>query len=100
MLARGHEALWDTRPGPGQWSTPAADSHAEAMWELEDTAADVEAEAVISGLRQPLETSGEFRSRVGREPEKLPGPRIFAPADGPAIAQSDTRLQPEPEAEP
>ncbi len=50
-LARGWQALWDTKPDAGEWDTPEADAHAGAMWEIKDTLDDVEAETVVSGLR-------------------------------------------------
>ena len=67
-LARAWETMWAMRPGVEEWMTPEADAHAGAMWELEDTVHDVEAETIVSGLRGPLETLDGFRQRAGRGP--------------------------------
>jgi hypothetical protein len=58
------------------------------MWELEDTLDDVEAETIVAGLREPLETIDEFRRRTAREPRRA--------AD--AAASSGPR-EPSPEAD-
>jgi hypothetical protein len=77
-LARGWQALWDTKPDPEEWDTPEADAHAGAMWELEDTLEDVEAETIVAGLREPLETIDEFRKRTAREPGPVADAAAFS----------------------
>jgi hypothetical protein len=77
-LAHGWQTLWDTKPGVEEWDTPQAGAHAEAMWEIEDTLEDVEAETIVSGLRDPLETIDEFRQRAEREPDQVPGAAAFS----------------------
>jgi hypothetical protein len=77
-LAHGWQALWDTKPGVEEWDTPQAGAHAEAMWEIEDTLEDVEAETIVSGLRDPLETIDEFRQRAEQEPDQVPGAAAFS----------------------
>jgi hypothetical protein len=77
-LARGWQALWDTKPDPEEWYTPEADAHVGAMWELEDTLEDVEAETIVAGLREPLETIDEFRKRTAREPGPVADAAAFS----------------------
>jgi hypothetical protein len=87
-LARGWQALWDTKPDPEEWYTAEADAHVGAMWEIEDTLEDVESETIVAGLREPLETIDEFRKRTAREPGRAPdatafsGPREPSPETG------------------
>jgi hypothetical protein len=89
-LARGWQALWDTKPDPGEWDTPEADAHAGAMWELEDTLEDVEAETIVAGLREPLETIDEFRKRTAREPGPVADAAAFT---GPREASPETDFE-------
>jgi hypothetical protein len=77
-LARGWQALWDAKPGVEEWDTPEAGAHAGAMWEIEDTLEDVEAETIVSGLRDPLETIDEFRQRAEREPDQVADAAAFS----------------------
>ena len=77
-LASGWQALWDTQPDPEEWHTPEAGAHAGAMWEIEDTLDDVEAETIVAGLREPLETSDEFRKRTEREPGPVADAAAFS----------------------
>jgi hypothetical protein len=60
-LARAWETMWAMRPGVEDWTTLEADAHAGTIWELEDTIDDVEAETIVSELREPLETLDQFR---------------------------------------
>jgi hypothetical protein len=77
-LARGWQALWDTKPGAEQWDTPQASAHAAAMQEIEDTIDDLEAKTITTGLREPLETTDEFRKRTSREPGPAAGAATFS----------------------
>ena len=77
-LARGWHALWDTKPDAEEWDTPEAGAHAGAMWEIEDTLDDVEAETIVAGLREPLETIDEFRKRTAREPDRVADAAAFS----------------------
>jgi hypothetical protein len=70
-LARGWQALWDTKPDAGEWDTPEAGDDAGAMREIEDTLDDVEAETIVAGLREPLATIDEFRKPTAREPGRV-----------------------------
>ena len=76
-LARGWQALWDTKPDAGEWDTAEAGAHAGAMREIEDTLADVEAETIVAGFREPLETIDEFRKRTEREPGRVADAAAF-----------------------
>jgi hypothetical protein len=77
-LARGWQALWDTKPDAEEWYTPEADAHVGAMWEIEDTLDDVEAETIVAGLREPLETIDEFRKRTEPEPGRVADAAAFS----------------------
>jgi hypothetical protein len=66
------------RPGIEEWMTPEADAHAGAMWELEDTINDLEAETIVSGLRGPLETLDEFTQRAARERGRAADTAVFS----------------------
>jgi hypothetical protein len=61
---------------------------------MQDTA-DVLAETLISGLRHPLESPGEFRHRAHREPARLPDTSLF-----PRLAHPDTQAEAASRAEP
>jgi hypothetical protein len=77
-LERGWQALWDTKPGAGEWDTPEAGAHAGAMREIEATLDDVEAETIVAGLREPLETIAEFRQRTAREAGRVADAAAFS----------------------
>ncbi len=72
VLAGGLDTLGDMRPGIAEWQTPEADSYAGTLSELRDTVADVEAETIVFGFREPWESVDRFRQRVTGDAEPDP----------------------------
>ena len=95
-LNRGRAAAWDAvRAVDNPGSEHSYASFLRAARELQDTASDVLAETLISGLRRPFESPGEFRRRAHREPSRLPDSSLF-----PLLAHPDTRAEAASRAEP
>jgi hypothetical protein len=103
-VTRGHQAA-RRAPRDIDWQSPRHSSYQDMGREIQNTAADVMAETIIAGLREPGETLGEFRDHAWREPARLPDTSRFRQLGRSAIRPPDAALwvEPpwaEPEAEP
>lgn len=74
-LSRGSEAAWRAADEAAEWD------HRTPQWqtaaEVQDVYLDVEAEAIVSGIRWPGEALTAFSGSTGHEPARISEPRVF-----------------------